>query len=547
MSNDDINKKYLNPVMILNFIKGLIAVPAGFITANLISDLTDKALKGMTIEVIRQAIFLSVFVVIYRLLCLLLDIMSGRHSAKDVQSFKTSIYKSFLMQPPWVASKFTSGRTIESFTDDVGQTVAFYTKTLPDFINGIIMLVSYTVYIMTKNISFAIVLLGMGSIQIIPPIIVKKYMVQNYDDTRKIEAEVTEHTVTAYKGFETIKLYNLKNWYFKVLSEIHKRYLKIGIRSETTMQSQNMMESAESYILKFGTYGIIGWFVFAHIISINTGVQAIALYTGLYGAIKTIFDGIPAFYVSGKADERIKELTGAAPADYDYSKDLAKSGRNKPVYEVKDLSYSYGDKTVLKNAGFKIMTGDITVVKGANGEGKSTLLDILLGLKHDYSGSVLFFGTELRRLDPEIYKGYVSAVFQNENGFDMKAAEFFGLFEDAGIIDKDKAFKLAREFGLSQDELDKEIKNLSGGEFKKLYIIVGLLKNSEVIFLDEPGNSLDEEAKELLKQKLISCGKTVFLITHDPYFMDIAACIMEIKNGEVFVERRDEHEKASAD
>ena len=217
------------------------------------------------------------------------------------------------------------------------------------------------------------------------------------------------------------------------------------------------------------------------------------------------------------------------------------------MYEVKDLSYSYGDKTVLKNAGFKIMTGDITVVKGANGEGKSTLLDILLGLKHDYSGSVLFFGTELRRLDPEIYKGYVSAVFQNENGFDMKAAEFFGLFEDAGIIDKDKAFKLAREFGLSQDELDKEIKNLSGGEFKKLYIIVGLLKNSEVIFLDEPGNSLDEEAKELLKQKLISCGKTVFLITHDPYFMDIAACIMEIKNGEVFVERRDEHEKASAD
>lgn len=86
------------------------------------------------------------------------------------------------------------------------------------------------------------------------------------------------------------------------LKGIHKKYLKIGNITEITSAAENAMEAFFDNILKFGTYGIVGIFVLWRFTTIETGVQAISLSGGLYGAVKTIFDTIPEFGISNRLE-----------------------------------------------------------------------------------------------------------------------------------------------------------------------------------------------------------------------------------------------------
>ena len=78
----------------------------------------------------------------------------------------------------------------------------------------------YAVYLALKSPIIAITLCIIAILQIIPPIVVKKYMQVNYDNNRKIEAEITDYIIEGYRGFLTIKLYGLSKWWIEQLNMI---------------------------------------------------------------------------------------------------------------------------------------------------------------------------------------------------------------------------------------------------------------------------------------------------------------------------------------
>ena len=91
-------------------------------------------------------------------------------------------------------------------------------------------------------------------IQVIPPIIVRRFPEQNYEDTRNIKAEITNVILEAYHGFAVLKLYKLKDWYLKRLSGLHKKYLKIGNRGIYANTAEDTRNQFVSTLLKYGTY-----------------------------------------------------------------------------------------------------------------------------------------------------------------------------------------------------------------------------------------------------------------------------------------------------
>jgi len=240
----------------------------------------------------------------------------------------------------------------------------------------------------------------------------------------------------------------------------------------------------------------------------------------------------------------------------------------KVIFSMSGVNKTYQDanKQVLKNIYLSFFYGAKIGILGLNGSGKSTLLKIIAGLEKNYQGDVVFapgysvgFLSQEPHLDEtktvlDIVKEGVAetvAILDEYN----KINELFGLeevYSDADKMDKlmaqqavlqDKidaanAWELDTKLEIAMDALrtpegDTPIKNLSGGERRRVALCRLLLQEPDVLLLDEPTNHLDAESVHWLEHHLKQYSGTVIAVTHDRYFLDnVAGWILELDRGE---------------
>ncbi|GAW88239.1 energy-dependent translational throttle protein EttA [Flavobacterium psychrophilum] len=229
-------------------------------------------------------------------------------------------------------------------------------------------------------------------------------------------------------------------------------------------------------------------------------------------------------------------------------------------------TYQGADKQVLKNIYLSFFYGAKIGILGLNGSGKSSLLKIIAGVDKNYQGDVVFApGYTVGYLEQEpilddsktvieIVREGVAETMAVLDEFN-KINDMFGLpeyYEDADKMDKlmdrqaalqDKidslgAWEIDTKLEIAMDalrtpEADTPIKNLSGGERRRVALCRLLLQQPDVLLLDEPTNHLDAESVLWLEQHLAQYAGTVIAVTHDRYFLDnVAGWILELDRGE---------------
>lgn len=229
-------------------------------------------------------------------------------------------------------------------------------------------------------------------------------------------------------------------------------------------------------------------------------------------------------------------------------------------------TYSSSDKQVLKNIYLSFFYGAKIGILGLNGSGKSSLLKIIAGVDKNYQGDVVFqpgYTVGYLEQDPklddsktviEIVREGVAETMAVLDEFN-KINDQFGLpevYEDADkmqqLMDRqadlqDKidalgAWEIDTKLEIAMDalrtpEADTPIKNLSGGERRRVALCRLLLQQPDVLLLDEPTNHLDAESVLWLEQHLAQYAGTVIAVTHDRYFLDnVAGWILELDRGE---------------
>lgn len=215
--------------------------------------------------------------------------------------------------------------------------------------------------------------------------------------------------------------------------------------------------------------------------------------------------------------------------------------------KVKQLSFSYpGRKTpAVSNLSFTIKRNEVVAIVGNNGGGKTTLVKLLTGLYQAQKGQIYYGRQNLRSLDPEEFYKQISFVSQDFIKYELTVRENIGIGDWKQMENTDKIYMLLHQVGLetfiSQASVNQLLGNefggreLSVGQWQKLAIARGMMKDSSVIFLDEPTAALDPlmETKVLKMFLKIAREKTAIIVSHRIGICKEVDKIIVMKEGKI--------------
>lgn len=208
------------------------------------------------------------------------------------------------------------------------------------------------------------------------------------------------------------------------------------------------------------------------------------------------------------------------------------------VLEVKDLSFSYKEQSVLSNISFDVYKGDYFGILGPNGSGKTTLLKLCIGLINSSKGSVKLFGEDINQ---STKRNKISYISQKSNAFNLSfpATVYELIYSGLRSIGYDSKTSHAMTgeaieiVGIS-NIADRRIGNLSGGQQQKVFIAKAISSKPEIIFLDEPTVGIDYGSEGFFYEAMHNLnlkGVTIFMISHDisaiTSYANRVACIGE--------------------
>ena len=202
--------------------------------------------------------------------------------------------------------------------------------------------------------------------------------------------------------------------------------------------------------------------------------------------------------------------------------------------EISNISKSYGPKVLFENIGFNINEGDKIALIAPNGTGKTSLMKILAGKDKSDSGGRIMFLRDVR-----------IAFLEQEYDFDPEKEIFRQVMDESRQYTKDRDLEHLWEYERRVKEFltdfklgdgSRKMKELSGGEVKRVALTQMLASEADFFIMDEPTNHLDIDAIEYLENFLSRSRCTLFMVTHDRYFLDrVCNTVMEMERGNIYI------------
>lgn len=210
----------------------------------------------------------------------------------------------------------------------------------------------------------------------------------------------------------------------------------------------------------------------------------------------------------------------------DLEMNLATSRLGKKVLESDGITKAYGDRTIIKDYSFLLQQGDRIGIIGANGYGKSTLLNMLAGEIEPDQGEVVV-GSTVKRLH---FKQALPAMNENARMIDYVREASNDITDANG--ERFSASQMLERFLFPLNVHGTPISKLSGGERKRLHLLRLLMEQPNVLLLDEPTNDLDIETLGVLEDFIENFPGVVITISHDRFFLDRIAKKLWILDGQ---------------
>lgn len=234
---------------------------------------------------------------------------------------------------------------------------------------------------------------------------------------------------------------------------------------------------------------------------------------------------------SNQVQSRIKQLEKLDRVEIDETDNVTLTVKFPPaprsgdiVFKGKDLTVGYPEKVVFRNAEIEVRRGEKVALIGRNGEGKTTLMRVIMG--------------ELQPISGEAKTGYnVSIGYYAQNQEDIldRNLTVWETLDNIAVGDvRNKLRDILAQFLFRGEDIDKKVSVLSGGERARLGMAKFMLQPYNVLALDEPTNHMDIKSKDILKQALKAYDGTLIVVSHDRDFLEgLVDKMYEFRDGKV--------------
>lgn len=368
---------------------------------------------------------------------------------------------------------------------------------------------------------FTIIVFSISLVKLTVPMIVKKIQAKYDKQIREYKTSVRAFETEITKKPHIVKFYGLSNSLIEKLDNLYKKYYKTVFCKN--IKYNTIADSILSFLDTFCILAIL--FIGAAMVSnesITTG--AVAAMVGYFSVFNNVFSNMD--YIIRKIPI-LNNLSNRMIVLYD---DVEKQSgieiQKMSTIKAENLSFSYDSKNVFTRLNFSINNGEKIAIIGKNGSGKSTLIKLLCGLLKGYRGSLKINGYEFNELSIEKWREKFAYVEQDPYLFEGSVKEniLLGNFDATEEI----VIKIMDQLGigyLTDRVISTNKKELSGGEKQRIAIARALLKNTDLLILDEPSNNLDKDSIAWLRDFISKSDKTIIYITHDRNIMSFSSVI----------------------
>lgn len=443
---------------------------------------------------------------------------------------------------------FRSGDLLNRLSGDATQVASSVISWIPNSITKLVQFIGAFMIIFYYDPVMAGIALLSAPVTVI---FSRKFMhkMRTYNnEMREMTSSLMSFQDDTFQNIQTVKALNLMDVFEKKLQNLQNRY------KEKMLDYNKFTVYTSSFMSAVGTgvsYICFGWSVYrlwSGYITTGTLLMFFQMANSLSSSFSSLIQIVPAAINAATCAGRlmaVSELEKEKFLDMDQVQKILENEKKEISIEMKDINVSYKEgKNVIQNGDFIANSGEITAIIGPSGEGKTTLIRVLLGLLYPVEGTAELKDTEDKksRLSAGT-REFFSYVPQGNTIFAGAIAENMRMVKkDATDEEIREALETACAYEFVKklpDEIETTIGEkgggLSEGQAQRLAIARALLKNAPILILDEATSALDIETEERVLKNIMKKdrNRTCIVTTHRPSVLSVSDHIYEIREGKL--------------
>ena len=491
---------------------------------------------------------LAVLIVVYAgstLFSLVLSSLLGRVSLKLGIRIGNDVQRDIfdkIIDADWAAlNRYESGDILNRFSNDIGTVGTNAVSWLPTIIVSLYRFAATFFVILHYDWIMAVFAFATAPALLLASRFILRRQREHGKQVRKMASEVMSFELETFYNMDTIKSFGVTDQYSARLRDWQEKFKKVNLDYNLFTIQTNVFLTVLGSLVSMGAFGYCLYQLWNHAITYGTMTLFLQQTSKLSGAFQSVIGIIPNFLNASISAHRIRELVELPKELHvEASRALRAKAEAGLTVELRDLDFAYvEDRTVIRDSRLIASPGEIVALIGASGEGKTTLIRLILALVRPGKGQALIRaadGTEFE-LNAETRQLF-SYVPQGNTILSGTVAENLRMGKaDATEAEMLRALELACAWEFVEKlpqgihtKLGRRGKGLSEGQAQRLAIARAVLRDAPVLLLDEATSALDVATERRVLKNIMQSNprRTCIVTTHRPTVLNLCRRVYRV-------------------
>lgn len=451
-----------------------------------------------------------------------------------------------IMDGDWMTvSRYAKGDLLNRFTGDVSAVANNAVSWLPNLVLSLYRFLATFFVILHYDWIMALIALGSAPILLASSRILLKKQRDYGKKVREVSSEQMAFGVETFYNYDTIKSFGIDEQYNHKLKFWQNEWKKLSLDYNLFTIKTNVFLSVLGMLIQFVAFGYCLFRLWTHGITFGTMTLFLQQRSSLTNAFNSMIGVIPSFINGSISAHRIKEIEDIVPEAHQYRNQTGRENAEKLTVELNNVDFQYiEDVPVITNSHMIARPGEIVALIGPSGEGKTTIIRLMLGLIQPDTGEVYIRRDDGTEIDASAdTRNLFSYVPQGNTLISGTIAENLRMVKEDATDEELKealitssAWDFVNEMpGKMNAKVGEKGHGLSEGQAQRIAIARAVLRNAPIILLDEATSALDVTTERKVLRNLASSGKgkTCIITTHRPSVISMCQRVYRVINTNV--------------